>query len=149
MEGDSEGAESEMTDKLDKEAYKAKLESQANKDKEGKPSAFACPECHGVMWEMEEGKLMRYRCRVGHSYTEESLRVAYSDSVEEALWAAMRVMEEKGALLRRIAARAGDRQAVGYNEEASGYDKHVETIRNLLVENQRLQAREEGQAQSA
>jgi two-component system chemotaxis response regulator CheB len=148
MESDGH-AENNMAEELDNEAYKAKLESQANKEKNGKPSAFACPECHGVMWELEEGKLVRYRCRVGHSYTEESLRVAYSDSVEEALWAAMRVLEEKGALLRRIGARAGERQAAAYNDEAAGYDQHVETIRKLLVENQKLQAREESHAQSA
>jgi two-component system chemotaxis response regulator CheB len=143
------GMENEMAEKLDNEAEKAKLESQANKEKEGKPSAFACPECHGVMWEMEEGKLVRYRCRVGHSFTEQSLTVAYSESVEEALWASMRVLEEKGALLRRIGARAGERQAIAYNDEARGYDRHVETIRQLLMENQKLQEREEVRAQGA
>jgi len=74
---------------------------------------------------MEEGKLLRFRCRVGHAYTAEALRTALSDSVEEALWAAMRTLEEKAALLRRIGARAGERQAVSYNEEAGGYDKHA------------------------
>ncbi len=54
----------------------------------------------------------------------------------------MRTLEEKAALLRRIGARAGERQAVSYNEEAGGYEKHVETIRELLVQNQRVQMRE-------
>ena len=62
--------------------------------------------------------------------------------MEEALWAAMRTLEEKAALLRRIGARAGERQAVSYNDEAGGYEKHVETIRELLVQNQRVQMRE-------
>jgi two-component system chemotaxis response regulator CheB len=138
-----------MPDDLENEAEKAKLESQANKDKNGKPSAFACPECHGVMWETEEGKLLRFRCRVGHAYTAEALRTALSDSVEEALWAAMRTLEEKAGLLRRIGARAGERQAISYNEEAGGYDKHAETIRELLVQNQRVQMREESKAGNA
>jgi len=142
-------AENDMPDELRNEAEKAKLESQANKDKNGKPSAFACPECHGVMWEMEEGKLLRFRCRVGHAYTAEALRTALSDSVEEALWAAMRTLEEKAALLRRIGARAGERQAISYNEEAGGYDKHAETIRDLLVQNQGVQVREESKAERA
>jgi two-component system chemotaxis response regulator CheB len=138
-----------MPEDLENEAEKAKLENQANKDKNGKPAAFACPECHGVMWETEEGKLLRFRCRVGHAYTAEALRTALSDSVEEALWAAMRTLEEKAALLRRIGTRAGERQAVSYNEEAGGYDKHAETIRELLVQNQRVQMREESKAGSA
>jgi two-component system chemotaxis response regulator CheB len=142
-------AENDMQDELRTEAGKAKLESQANKEKTGKPSAFACPECHGVMWETEEGKLLRFRCRVGHAYTAEALRTALSDSVEEALWAAMRTLEEKAGLLRRIGARAGERQAVSYNEEAGGYDKHAETIRELLVQNQRVQMREESKAGNA
>jgi two-component system chemotaxis response regulator CheB len=141
--------ENAMADELKKEAEKANLESQANKEKNGKPSAFACPECHGVMWEMEEGELLRFRCRVGHGYTADSLRTAFSDSVEEALWAAMRTLEEKAALLRRIGGRAGERQAIAYNEEASGYDKHVETIRELLVQNQGQQMEEESKAQRA
>ena len=78
-----------------------------------------------------------------------ALRTALSDSVEEALWAAMRTLEEKAALLRRIGARAGERQAVSYNEEAGGYDKHAETIRELLVQNQGVKMREESKAESA
>jgi two-component system chemotaxis response regulator CheB len=30
----------------------------------GNPSVFACPECHGVLWEVKEGRLGRFRCRV-------------------------------------------------------------------------------------
>lgn len=131
------------------EAEKAKLESQANKEKAGEPSAFACPECHGVMWEVEEGELLRFRCRVGHAYTAEVLRTALSDSVEEALWAAMRTLEEKAALLMRIGARVGGRQARSYSEEAGGYEKHVETIRELLVQSQSMQMEEEAKAESA
>ncbi|MEY4577436.1 MAG: hypothetical protein RL701_2139, partial [Pseudomonadota bacterium] len=42
----------------------------------GVPSAFACPDCHGVLWELHEGKLVRYRCRVGHAYLPQSLAAA-------------------------------------------------------------------------
>jgi hypothetical protein len=40
-----------------------------SEESHGKPSVFACPECRGVLWELEEGRLVRYRCRVGHGYT--------------------------------------------------------------------------------
>ena len=55
------------------------------------PSGFACPECHGVLWEIDEGKMERYRCRVGHAYTADSLRAALSETAEATLWAALRV----------------------------------------------------------
>jgi hypothetical protein len=29
----------------------------------GKLSTFTCPECHGPLWELDEGDLIRYRCR--------------------------------------------------------------------------------------
>src|SRR5262252_6098153 len=45
----------------------------------GSPSAFACPECHGVLWELEQGQLLRFRCRLGHAYTADALRVALSE----------------------------------------------------------------------
>src|SRR5262249_56928157 len=52
--------------------------------KPGKPSAFSCPECHGVLWEINEGEMVRYRCRVGHAYSAESLAEAQGESVERA-----------------------------------------------------------------
>lgn len=69
---------------------------------EGKPSVFACPECHGVLWEVKEGGLERFRCRVGHSYTVNSLKNEIDQSSETALWAAMRALEEKAAVTQRI-----------------------------------------------
>jgi two-component system, chemotaxis family, protein-glutamate methylesterase/glutaminase len=119
------------------EADKANLEIDANREKEGKPSPFACPECHGVLWEMDEGKMLRFRCRVGHAYTAAALNSAFSESTEDALWASMRSLEEKAALLRRLANRSvGDKLAAAYEEEAAASDKHVESIRRMLIEKQ-------------
>lgn len=70
---------------------------------DGTPSVFACPECHGVLWELKDGKMVRFRCRVGHSYGTESLTRDLSMATESALWAAVRALEEKAALQRRVA----------------------------------------------
>jgi two-component system chemotaxis response regulator CheB len=102
----------------------------------GRPSGFSCPECHGVLWELEEGELLRFRCRVGHAYTAEALRTSLSESTEEALWASLRVLEEKAALLRRMGQRSGGRTGERYHEEAYGYEEHAKTIRSVLVEMQ-------------
>lgn len=75
----------------------------------GDPSGFACPDCHGVLWELNEGELTRFRCRVGHAYLPESLAAAQSDKLEEALWTAMRALRESAALALRLAARATQR----------------------------------------
>lgn len=68
----------------------------------GEPSVFACPECHGVLWELHDKKMVRYRCRVGHGYTEATLKVELNESAERALWAAMRALEEKAAMTQRL-----------------------------------------------
>ena len=78
-------------------------------DKPGTPSVFGCPECGGVLWEMKEGAMLRYRCRVGHAYTAESLLAEQSQHLEAALWAALRGLEEKAALVHRLAERARER----------------------------------------
>ena len=127
---------------IEDEAREANLEEESPKKKLGNPSEFACPECHGVLWELDEGGHLRFRCRVGHAYTADALRVAMSEGCEDALWAAMRALEEKAALLRRMAPRSGEKLAKKYLEEAHGYDKHVETIRRILVENQGLEIKE-------
>ena len=54
------------------------LEASNGNEGEGTPSVFACPECHGVLWELKENELVRFRCRVGHSYGPESLSKEFS-----------------------------------------------------------------------
>jgi two-component system, chemotaxis family, protein-glutamate methylesterase/glutaminase len=38
----------------------------------GAPSAFVCPACGGVLWEVGDG-VHRFRCRVGHAYSDVSV----------------------------------------------------------------------------
>ncbi len=76
---------------------------------DGPASAFTCPECSGALWELEQGELVRYRCRVGHSYSEDAMIDAQGSAVEAALWASLEVLEERGELLQRIADRMAGR----------------------------------------
>jgi two-component system chemotaxis response regulator CheB len=71
----------------------------------GEPSAFSCPACGGVLWEVEDGQILRYRCRVGHAYTVDSMYDDQRDGVEYALWAAFRALHERAELTHRIAHR--------------------------------------------
>ncbi|HEX4386565.1 MAG TPA: chemotaxis protein CheB, partial [Myxococcales bacterium] len=70
------------------------------------PAPFTCPACGGVLNEIHEGKLTRFRCRVGHAYNPESLQHAQALDLESALWAALRALEEQSELARRLATRA-------------------------------------------
>jgi two-component system chemotaxis response regulator CheB len=75
----------------------------------GAASGFTCPECSGALWELRDGALTRYRCRTGHSYSEDAMIEAQGQAVEGALWTALRVLEERGELLHGIAARMDGR----------------------------------------
>ena len=71
------------------------------------PTSFSCPECNGPLWQVEEGDLVRYRCRVGHGYSEDSLLIEQGSAVEAALWSALEALEERAEFLTRVAQRHG------------------------------------------
>lgn len=78
---------------------------------QGPATGFTCPECSGAVWELREGELIRYRCRVGHAYSEEAFITDQRTTVEAAMWTALEVLEERVELLRRMAERHGGANA--------------------------------------
>jgi two-component system chemotaxis response regulator CheB len=103
---------------------------------DGSASGFTCPECHGGLWEVREAGQQRFRCRTGHVFTQESLLLEQSAYVERALWAALRALEEKAAMLRRMSARASDRGSRGsaarFARRAEGVVNEAVVLRGLL-----------------
>jgi two-component system chemotaxis response regulator CheB len=103
----------------------------------GPPSNVTCPECSGTLFEIDEGKSIRFRCRVGHAYSEESLMNAQTDSVERALWTALRALEERVALINKIAEfarrRGHDMVAALFEGKAQQVDADVKTIHDVIV----------------
>jgi two-component system chemotaxis response regulator CheB len=75
----------------------------------GPPTGLTCPECKGALWDISEGELVRYRCRVGHVFSEDALLEEQGTHVEAALWTALEVLEERAETLRRVARNIGDR----------------------------------------
>jgi two-component system chemotaxis response regulator CheB len=75
--------------RLKKETEIAELDNMhaiEDENRPGNPSQFACPECGGVLWELDGEGMLRFRCRVGHAYTADSLSVEQAEAVEGALW---------------------------------------------------------------
>ena len=111
---------------------------------EGKPSSYACPDCHGVLWEVEEDELLRFRCRVGHAFSPESLLAAQSDGLEDALWVALRALEESAALADRLKDRAGARghalAASRFGQQATDARSRAAIIKQALVGGQIIAA---------
>jgi two-component system, chemotaxis family, protein-glutamate methylesterase/glutaminase len=101
---------------------------------QGVPSVFACPECHGVLWELRDKELVRFRCRVGHSYGPDSLAKELSAGSENALWAAMRALEEKAALQRRVADGMNNERgsAKRLRDQSEADDANARLIRAMI-----------------
>jgi two-component system, chemotaxis family, protein-glutamate methylesterase/glutaminase len=68
----------------------------------GKPSPYACPECHGVLLEIDEEGRIRFRCHTGHAYSVESLLAMMYEGIEHTTSAAVRSLEEASLLMNRI-----------------------------------------------
>lgn len=103
----------------------------------GPPTALTCPDCGGAIWEQIEGELVRYRCHVGHAYTADSMVGAQAALVETALWTAVRALEEKAQLSRRLAERSRrrglQRLARRYAEAVQSAELGSSSIRHLLL----------------
>jgi two-component system chemotaxis response regulator CheB len=103
----------------------------------GPPTALTCPDCGGTLWELASGNMVRYRCHVGHAYTADSMVGAQAVVVEEALWTAVRSLEEKAELSRRLAERSRKRNlhrlAQRYEDAVKKAERGSDTIRQLLL----------------
>jgi two-component system chemotaxis response regulator CheB len=97
---------------------------------------YSCPGCGGVLKEVEEGGMMRFRCRVGHSYSPESLLADQTEAVERALWAAIRSMEEQAEFSDKLADNSRRKQrprlARRFTEKADASRENAGVLRELL-----------------
>jgi two-component system chemotaxis response regulator CheB len=96
------------------------------------PPVYGCPTCGGGLFELENWPEPRYRCRVGHAWSPESLIDEQAVATEGALWTALRALEEKSALSRRLAEhhRLDRTRFTRMAEDAEGAG---ELIRGLLA----------------
>jgi two-component system chemotaxis response regulator CheB len=119
----------DFADELEMESAIAELDLDALEgDRPGTPSEFSCPSCEGVLWEIEEGPLLRFRCRVGHAWSAESLAAEHTETVERSMWATVRGLKERAALATRLAERAERR---GRSTTAEQFRRHAADAEEL------------------
>ncbi|MFL5569900.1 MAG: chemotaxis protein CheB [Gemmatimonadaceae bacterium] len=131
MDDENEEKEKELAiDKLD-------IGQLQSDDQPGTVSAFTCPECNGTLWELTSSDTLRYRCRVGHAFAVDSLLAKQQESVESAFWIALRALEERASLLRRLSERAqknNNKSAVRrYTHEEEIVVKRAKTLRDVIL----------------
>jgi two-component system chemotaxis response regulator CheB len=102
----------------------------------GAPSGLTCPACGGALWETTDGPVVRFACHVGHQYGPESLLTEHSEAVEQALWSAVRILEQHAELRQRLARRAESAGqglvAANFQEDSRDYHAHAQSIRRLV-----------------
>jgi two-component system chemotaxis response regulator CheB len=111
--------------------------ADAMHDHPGKASGFTCPECHGALWETSEGQLVAYRCRVGHTFTQNVLLAEQARALEAAMWTAYTALEEHAAFVQRMVAR-NERQgnvvsASRLAERRRDLEQRARLIKNVLA----------------
>ena len=108
----------------------------------GSHSHYACPDCGGGLHYVNNDTITRYRCHVGHAYTENDLIIKQSEALEATLWVALRMMEERRSLLSRISEdetkKGLNRIAQSNKQRASDLEKHIETLKGVLFSTKKI-----------
>lgn len=106
----------------------------------GPPTALTCPECGGALWEQDNGATVRFACQVGHAYTLASLMEEQGRELETTLWSAVRSLEERADVHRRLARRAQGARTAIYVDRAADAEEHARSLRQILAVAGRLAA---------
>ncbi len=105
-------------------------------DRLGRRSVLACPDCHGIMWEIDEGNVVRFRCHLGHAYTAELMSVALDENLRRALGSALRSLEERVALMHKLHQQARSRKtpklAEMWGHRAEEYEQEANVVRESI-----------------
>ncbi|WP_207431952.1 chemotaxis protein CheB [Sabulibacter ruber] len=100
---------------------------------------LTCPDCGGALWEVKNGQLSHLRCHAGHTFTPESYLAGNLEALEETMWVALRMLEERRTMLNSMAdqdrKRGSNYWASTQEERAEELKVHIERIRNLLLAN--------------
>jgi two-component system chemotaxis response regulator CheB len=129
----------DMTDPMEKipHVMTADMKAQVAGNRHGKVSVFSCPECGGCMWQVDDNKLLRFNCHVGHSYYAESLLADQAEALNAALWTAVRIFKEQSLLARQLAGQhlqqANGEAAGRFQEQAEQADRYGSLIEQYLL----------------
>lgn len=99
----------------------------------GEQVPFNCPGCGGVLWKVDKGTSLRYRCHTGHAYSAAALLAEQTKKIEETMWTALRMFEEKRNLLTTISKDQKGASAHSAAERAKLSQVHIDRIRAFLL----------------
>jgi two-component system chemotaxis response regulator CheB len=98
----------------------------------GNQVPFNCPGCGGVLWQINQDSAKRYRCHTGHAYTAASLLAEQTKKIEETMWVALRMFEERKNLLTTLAKDQTGAPKRFSLERANASQVHIDRIKSIL-----------------
>lgn len=102
----------------------------------GQLSPFACPECGGNLWQVDD-VILRYRCHVSHGFTAASLAEVQDEKLDAALWSALRGLRERAQLLRILDGEAIERGTVGgghFGASAAELEEQADVLTRFIMQ---------------
>jgi len=104
------------------------------------PTLYTCPECGGALWELHEGNLTHFRCRIGHAYTLEALLAQQDETLEAALWRTRNTLEEQANLTERLIEQtrqhSHEQKVTRLEEKLHQIRQHLMLLAQVLLEDE-------------
>ena len=94
---------------------------------------LTCPDCGGSLWQLNEGQVLRFRCHTGHAFTAEALADSSQRQLEESLWVALRMLEERKTLLTNMANHGEVPWSPQQIERVGEMKRHINRLREFLL----------------
>lgn len=110
--------------------------SMATEERLGELSPYNCPDCNGVLWEIQDGPLTRFRCHTGHAYTQNSLSERQEETLEQNMFETLRSLREKSRMLRSMADK-DDINAAQFTQRAEDYEADADKIEGMILSRNR------------
>jgi two-component system, chemotaxis family, protein-glutamate methylesterase/glutaminase len=115
----------------------------------GRRSVLTCPDCGGIMWEIKDGDLSRYRCHIGHAYTQDTIAAGVDERLKRGLATALRALNERVALLNKMRDEAGEKGRPNlvewWSTQAHEFEREVDVIRDAIGRLERAERHETAQ----
>ena len=111
----------------------------------GQHSIYACPDCGGNLWQISDKEnIKRYRCHIGHSYTQRDLLIKQGEALETTLWISLRIMEERRNLLNEISNKVQKKGlkkiAEDQRQKSEQLEVHINKLKEILMDNEKMTA---------
>jgi two-component system, chemotaxis family, protein-glutamate methylesterase/glutaminase len=108
----------------------------------GELTPYTCPECHGVLSSIEDGKRKRFRCHTGHAFSAEALLSSMTENIEESLWSAIRGVDESIMMLNHMGDHFAEvnepKLAALYFQKANEASRRNDMIREVVFSHENL-----------